>query len=598
MINFLAEVSVKNNELQIQPTPSNEYTKDYNIYELDISTIRTHTYWEDWGGYFDNFQGTNIQLYYNEQYLMLVSTLEELFENEYSMYFNYLDDTGLNIVVLMNLPKHPWLYSNYIVTSRKVIPFVSSPLNQDNPSYNILRGEQALTRLEIPNILVKLSDNLNGVSLNQGFNVNFINNDGFFDDDEKWNVFNAPLVLKKSVKDNPEYNDFKNIRFGYVENATTTFDSFNLSINDMLKNMEAPVCKLIQKEDYIGIDFVNDLENKTNPVLYGLKTFELSDAITNGTSARDGSNLGEVVFLMPEYTKNVVKAFDKDKNLKLQATVSSFYKNWMFDLGYRLFYGENIKYVRAIGKGNNEGKITIGEVVKDLIMRANISYSRTFWNIEETDDYISNSNYISMLITDGTIRNAISEALKNDMAYLIQQNDGRLTIRQYGKTYATHQISSSMLTKKPEKNYDKAQENYLSSCIINYTDNPHVPPTILGVIIDSMTNDKIYLTKSSYLYQENEPESIKLYNKRIQKVFETELMNVQSAEDLAKRLSARYSKLKQRVKISLGVDTSNFELLDTVKIELNINNRRFNNINEYYIIEINPSQDTLVLEEI
>lgn len=54
MINYLAEISFKGDEVEINPTPSHNYSKQYNIYELDIRSQLGISYWLDWGGYYDN----------------------------------------------------------------------------------------------------------------------------------------------------------------------------------------------------------------------------------------------------------------------------------------------------------------------------------------------------------------------------------------------------------------------------------------------------------------------------------------------------------------------------------------------------------------
>ena len=88
------------------------------------------------------------------------------------------------------------------------------------------------------------------------------------------------------------------------------------------------------------------------------------------------------------------------------------------------------------------------------------------------------------------------------------------------------------------------------------------------------------------------------YKKLVRTTFETNLTSENDARAFAVLLSDRYSLLKQTIKIAIGKDTSNMNLLDTVVIDLNVNGRQFSNANTFYIKEINPSQDSLVLEEI
>ncbi|MCL2157538.1 MAG: hypothetical protein FWH54_05905, partial [Methanobrevibacter sp.] len=147
MINFLVEISIKSNNI-IHPTPTNNYNKQFNIYEININPIEK-TYWTDWGGTYDHFIGTQIELYYS-QFLQKVNNENELEVTPFSLYI-----TNENIV-LINIPKHPWLYPDYSTENEEVIPFLSSSLNPDKPSNNIIREVNAKTRLEIPNFSIKL----------------------------------------------------------------------------------------------------------------------------------------------------------------------------------------------------------------------------------------------------------------------------------------------------------------------------------------------------------------------------------------------------------------------------------------------------------
>ena len=121
--------------------------------------------------------------------------------------------------------------------------FLSSSLNPKDLSNNILNGVRVPVRLDIPSasLTAKLSDNISGVTLNQSFSVSLFNNDGYFDDEERWNLFNTPVRLKKSIKENPEYRDFLTIRSGLVENTTTTFDSFRIDVAEKFRAMDNPV---------------------------------------------------------------------------------------------------------------------------------------------------------------------------------------------------------------------------------------------------------------------------------------------------------------------------------------------------------------------
>jgi hypothetical protein len=165
------------------------------------------------------------------------------------------------------------------------------------------------------------------------------------------------------------------------------------------------------------------------------------------------------------------------------------------------------------------------------------------------------------------------------MAYFIQQMDGRFTIRKYGQTYGYHKIPAWSITQKPEKDFSKAQANYFSSCTINYN----------------------YKTKEmfdSYFFEDMENEAEDRYRKIIFKIFDTDLKYEDEAVELARLLGERYTIMRQTLKLALGIDTSRFELLDIISIQLSINERHFSKSRDFIITEINPAHDILTLEEI
>ena len=60
----------------------------------------------------------------------------------------------------------------------------------------------------------------------------------------------------------------------------------------------------------------------------------------------------------------------------------------------------------------------------------------------------------------------------------------------------------------------------------------------------------------------------------------------------------RYTVMRQRLKFGIGIDTSGFQLLDRIVIKPRFNERYFSKALYFVIIEINPAQDILTLEEI
>ena len=550
MIRFLAEIS-KRSEIEIHTTPivkiidSNTIKREINIYELNIDTYPKNTYWTDWGGYYDNFTGTQIELYYS-QFLQHVNSFTELFNTSFSL---YLSDN----IVYLNVPLHPWLYPNYTVEAEEVIPFLSAPLDPDNPSNNNIRGINAKVLLEKPNFTYKLSENISGSVLNQGFTLNFTNNNGEFDDDNTWDLFNTPVTLKKATVENPSYGDFKTIRRGLADSTKTTFENFHIEVSDRLRALNEPVCNTIQQADFPSLTILPAAIGKNIPVIYGTKKIDLIK-ISSIPEAYFGS---EFISAMVVYDNNGnIIPYTLEPN--------------------GIIYATNAKSANITGYTQNN----IGQIIKDIVTRkTSIQYNDSGWNELEVTKYINIAPKINIAFTSGDVRGVIQNALKSDMAYFIQQMDGRFTLRRFGEIYNTYAKDSWLVTQRPDKDYSHAQQNYFSSCVINY----------------NHTDKDTYL---SLMFSEMENIAESRYRKRLRRTFDTDLINEADAYALASMLGARFTTLKQTLRLPVGFDTSEVELLDIVEMEQTINNREFSAEGLWVIAEINPAQDILMLESI
>ena len=560
MVNFLLTISSEVEDVIIQPTPTTYYvnsilnlgareTAGGRIYYLSTGAP-VSSWWAEWGGRDDTFVGRDIEVRYGEIYLLRLNSFSEMLDTGFSMFIG-------NGIAWFNIPtKHPWLYPDYFTDFRQVIKIASSALNPDNPSHAWLDSEKVMVRLETPSVNVKLSNNYNGISLNQNFSVSLINNDGHFDECDSWNMFNTPARLKKTTVPNPAYGDFISIRDGYIESTKTDFDSFRITIADRLRKMNEPVCNVIEDGmgGFYGIDY--NAVGKNMPVVFGRAMLRLQ-------------HLGDGRFFTGEGVGSVLRILDRNYDtIATNVPVS----NGVIASDY------NPEYAVVEGYANNR----IGEIIRALIeVKAGIPYIPTFWNLGEADGYISSSPRINIVIGSGNVRQAINEAIKNDMAFFIQQTDGRFTIRRYGEVYATHELPTASLTKRPEKDYAPATENFFSSCIVNYFTQ----------------NDIAGNLYSSLLYDEREELADERYKKKTRKTFDTKLEREVDALGFARRLSDRYTSLKQTIRLAVGVDTSSMNLLDTVVINLNVNGRKFSNAARFIVKEIDAAQDSIVLEE-
>jgi hypothetical protein len=607
-IRFLAEISQRAENI-IYPTPSNGVNRRYRVHEVYIGPPPEESWWTEWGGWYDEYQGTQIELYYS-QFLQHVNSMEEVETTPYSVYVPPSGDL-LYGMAFLNVPLPPWLYPDYATESENVIPFLSSALDPDNPSRNTVRGVPAATRLEIPSFTVKLSEEISGITLNQGFSLNFHNNDGYIDDDDEWDLFNTPVHLRKATVENPAYEDFKEIRGGYAEGTKTTFATFTIEVSDKLRSMEEPLCPIIRQEDF-SFPVLEGAIGKNIPVVYGTKKIDIINLADNRYSSCEG--VSGVVGVYNKDGDSIPVTFNSTTGVisnDYNAVSGVYDKNGnsipitgRTDSGINVGTGKNVDYITApdgsripFKYDSSTGIITydkasnavitgytanrIGEIVRDIITRkTSVQYNASNWNTVETNQYIEISPEVNIAFTSGDVKKAVQDTLKSDMAYFIQQHDGRFTLRKWGEAYGLAEIPAWMITKKPEKDFSKAQENYFSSCTVNY----------------NYTDKEVF---ESFFYGDMENAAEDRYRKRLFKEYDTDLVNREDAEALAKLLGSRYTVMRQALKVAVGYDTSGIELLDTVILDVTANEEReFAKPKIWAVREVNPAQDILTLEEI
>jgi hypothetical protein len=524
-------------------TPSNIVPRIYNVYEAYLGDYPTDTYWTDWEGYYDNKIENLVEIYIGSRILRRVETLQDCCTEEFSIY----DPAGAGTIYI-NVPRHTWLYNNITTTIRSTVTFLSGAKNPDNPSDNLFNNKHWPVKLEVPKFNVKLSDVINGLTKYSTFDFALHNEDGYFDNIEVTNFFNSPAYIRKTWKENPTADNFIQIRYGMVETIKIDDKKMTVSCADLFRTLEEPVCKIVK--DVFTTAPKNQNENL--PAIYGTATIDLIE-------------IDDLTYVAGENITAVLNVYDKDGN--------ELEKNFSNGI---ITTTQEAKYAIVTGYTNKK----IGEIIIDIMdKKSNLSYIDSFWDRSETNKYIDNSPEINIVFTSGTVKNAIKDTLSNDMVFLIQKNNGKFTLREWGNIYNVFNVKNWMITQFPTKDYSEAQKNYLSSCIIQYGYNFF---------------DKTY--SATYLYNENEEEAEKNYSKLVRKEFKTYLTNETDAIALGEKLSNRFSTVRETIQIGLGHDTSEINLLDMVALELNINGRIFSKYDNWIVKEIDPAQDILVLE--
>jgi hypothetical protein len=543
---FTADLS-EDTEIALSFTPSNDVSRQYNVYESYLGEYpASSTYWTDWGGWYDNPIVNQVELYIGGQWLQRVYSIEDCCTTPFSIF-----DESTAGVVYINVPRHTWLYNDITTTVKKTVSFLSGAKNPNNPSDDVFNYEHWPVRLEAPKLTVKLSDVISGLTKYSTFDFILHNDDGYFDDIETTNFFNAPSYIRKAWKENPNVEDFIPIRYGMVESIKIDDNSMTVSCADIFRTLEEPVSKIIKDM------FPSAVENRDGnlPIVFGTVTIPLI-------------KIHDLQYVAGENITSVSKVYDKDGN---EITGFSF-SNGIITVSSEAKY--------AVVTGNEENKI--GQIVPFIIAeKTHIAYNGSFWDMDETNDYMSASPEVNIAFTGGTVQEAVKNTLSSDTVFLIQKNNGRLTLRRWGKTYNTFNIRNWSITKFPAKNYSEAQKGYFSSCLIQYNYN------FFGKAHEGMV-----------LYRENEEKAESTYNKVVRKEFKTYLNNETDAFNLGAKLSDRFSTLRETVQVSVGHNTSEINLLDTVELELSVNERKVSKYTTWTVKEIDPAQDVLTLEPV
>ncbi len=520
-----------------------------------FDTLRpSASYWINWGGTYDNPDDTLLTLFIST-FLTKVDTLNDMYLLDYSSFTS-------GTLIYFNIPYYLWQYISILSRIEVFQGYstgVSDFLNPSNDTYN---GSRYPVRMSVPKLPLKLSDPLNGIYLSPTFSVELANDDGEFDSFERSMILNSPVTIKKSTTYPATYESFKNIRTGLIDNVSLDMDNFTIKGSDYLRTLKQPVTRTFKNA---GISESDDML----PIAYGTfsheKLIEFSKVEAGGTVTTF-----KYVVCDPEYisSSNMVVYDSEDTVIP-----SSKYD---FDSGIITI---NVDSATEDKEPDNcdfhakQSDIRLGEIITyEITEKASIPRTNSFWNLNEVDGYIARSPFIDLYFKSGTVKKLVKEILKNDMAFLIQQNDGRLTIREWETGYSFHRIPSWNITKKPKRSFSDSN-NYSSSVVVEYKGNK------------KFLNDRV------------ESDAISKWKKRVLKEFKTTLTSEEQAVEFSEKILRKFATRSEYWTVSIGKDTSGIELLDTICLHLDINGRKLSRGHKWKVTGIDPSQDSLILEE-
>lgn len=420
--------------------------------------------------------------------------------------------------------------------------FVSYPVRLDGP----------------PSVNQKISDSISGTIISNQYSIGIMNDDGLYDDLDQRKIFGARCVLKRSDKEGATLDDFDIINTGIVDYLTISDKKVVLYINSVYRSLTEEVCRVFTTDDYPNLP--DDNIDKKIPVGYGpgLKNVPLFKI--------DSTDESKLIALDPYYIISVSSVYDSDGNSVAFTGPDS----------NGIITAAGGETADVSGLLNNR----IGEmIIYETLNKSGIDYDSTNWELYESDIYKGTSAKLNYYFTGGTVRSFVDGVLKNDNAFFFTKNNGLLTMRQWGIVYNILPVPSWMITKFDKKDFKDASKYFNSSVIIEY-----------GKDISAGKYDNQYIdaTEESAIIDE--------YGKQKRVPYKTDLYQEPDIEDLASRLVSRFGTMSPNVKVGIGISTANVDLLDTIKLSVTINSRKYSDDLYWITRESNPGQDVLLLE--
>jgi hypothetical protein len=430
---------------------------------------------------------------------------------------------------------------------------IRSPRDKSNATYPDEFGNNILypVLLKIPRLNNKISDSISGSVKQPQQNIIIENGDGKYDDVEALGWFNTPIVIKRSDKELATLADFQCIYRGIISYSNPDFKQVKIKTNNLYRSLTQQVTNTFNIDDYPDIPDGN-LDNNI-PIAYGpeLKKVPLFEIDKNDPT--------KYIAIDPVYLTGVADVYDSDG-------VPIF-----FSVSFGIITATDAATALVSGVSGN----TIGDIItSEITVKSPITFDSDNWDLTETNEYSISSGNLNFYFPGGTVRQLVDAVLKSDNAFLFTKNDGRLTIRQWGRVYKVHKLQAWKLMKNPGKDYVDAIRYYNSLALVRYQKN--------------IESGKHELQQSSGISPQ--------FDKEEKKDYPTDLYMTGQVIDLADRMIKRFGIVSEVIKISSGESAAEIDLLDIVELDVNINGRQFSNKIEWVVRESDPGQDVLSLE--
>lgn len=368
--------------------------------------------------------------------------------------------------------------------------------------------------------------------------VKAINNDGYFDDWKRRNLFaQATRILIGQNGD--DYEDLAKIFSGFIEDDSTDHEDFSVTLQDIRAGLTQPIAtNYLTLTDYPHLEEGN--VNAPKPIAYGniynapciclneeetaaTYTFLLCDTEFNDVSATG--------------FKVYVDGVDRTSNATLTGATGTFtLPTAYYDAGDEV----TADFIVSITNGV--------EIVKDLIHRYdNKPFLASFWDLDEVNTAGALSRNTSLYIDDDTKLSECIEKVCFDIdALFFAKDDSTYTIRIYDEDRDPIKIiKGDEWISQPSVDNEGSQ--YLTKAIIQYKKN---------------VNDDEYL---QFVNSEYRDSAFSIYKRDKTETFETGLYTEAEAIQKSETILDFSSNIPNVVQRSVSLfDNIDLEIMDFV----------------------------------
>jgi len=428
--------------------------------------------------------------------------------------------------------------------------------------------------LKIPNLTKRKDKLFFGFLQYQTGSISFINSDGFFEDLLETNNFYGQPVRVFLGFEGFEYEDFRQVYSGYIENYRIDFKKFTISSQDSRKRLSRTLpTRQFSLADYPDIN--EDNIDKNKPIAYGV--------VRNAPAILTNENGAEpFVFMFMDTTDNDAGALTAVYSEGVDITgsvLASDLSAGTFNLSDADTFDadDQLKTITCDFTGA-DGKANALDAVKDMMLiYDNKAFIASNYNLAEYNYETSIAADVGIYIFDDKpFNDVIGEAMVSINGIFFFQDDGKITVRTYDEDRSPRRtIERFEWLSDPSRPFPS--DEFLTSVRINYNKDQE---------------EDEYLT---YLNKTLETATRKIFKQYKQKTIETLLTDESDAIALSSEIMSISSQIAYHVdKRKTKLQHIDLEIMDFIVADVSRNSVDFDDIEKqvYEIIGITKDLNT------